>query len=234
MLGKLLKIAFFYRFVVLVVILLAVAALGCTEETADYNKVREKATRDKDLDEIESAIKKGADVNAKRAGIPLLFDVAAAASESGDMKLFESLFSKGVDVHAKDPSDGSVLAWICFETGNRHLNQVVQLLLDKGVDVNAANRTGRTALMCAAMAGHADVVKTLLSRGANVHATLPNGNTALFEAIGRGDAEVLALLLKAGADPYQENKTGISPLDWAKKNNRSTVVKLLEEGGTQQ
>ncbi|EQC34838.1 hypothetical protein SDRG_07642 [Saprolegnia diclina VS20] len=59
---------------------------------------------------------------------------------------------------------------------------VLDLLLDRGVNVNAANRHGKTALMKAAATTDVDTtdaVNILLRRGANIFAKDPSGKTAL-------------------------------------------------------
>jgi ankyrin repeat protein len=59
----------------------------------------------------------------------------------------------------------------------------VRLLLDKGVDVNAAEPSrGQNALMWAAAEGHPDVVDLLIKRGANVKAASKSGFTPLVFA----------------------------------------------------
>jgi ankyrin repeat protein len=45
---------------------------------------------------------------------------------------------------------------------------VVELLLEKGADVESKDRLGRTPLLCAAINGHEAVVKLLLEKGANL------------------------------------------------------------------
>jgi ankyrin repeat protein len=69
-------------------------------------------------------------------------------------------------------------------------------------DVNAREqRYGDTALMWAAVAGHADVVRLLIEAGADVRAVDDEGVTALHLARANGHTEVAAALLAAGADP---------------------------------
>lgn len=83
----------------------------------------------------------------------------------------------------------------------------MQLLLDHGANVNAADFLGRTPLMYAARSDAPSVqaVKLLLAHGADVNAkdTHPKagdeGWTALDMAKQNGNAEVVALLEKAGA-----------------------------------
>lgn len=47
---------------------------------------------------------------------------------------------------------------------------LVKSMLEKGVDVNARNKYGQTALILAAARGHFDVVKLLLEKGADLRA----------------------------------------------------------------
>jgi ankyrin repeat protein len=60
-------------------------------------------------------------------------------------------------------------------------------LFDHGVDVNASDRDGSTALMLASLHGSGlDVVNSLLDHGADVNAKNKFGNTALTLTVGRG------------------------------------------------
>jgi len=69
-------------------------------------------------------------------------------------------------------------------------------------DVNAREqRYGDTALMWAAVAGHADVVRLLIEAGADVRAVDDEGVTALHLAQANGHSEVVTALLAAGASP---------------------------------
>ena len=47
---------------------------------------------------------------------------------------------------------------------------MVAMLLDAGVDVNLANKTGITALMNASKKGYASVIKQLVDAGADIFA----------------------------------------------------------------
>jgi uncharacterized protein len=78
--------------------------------------------------------------------------------------------------------------------------RVVVDLLGRGVDMDARDRYGQTALMLAAHAGHRDVVETLIANRANLNITAKFGLSALMLAIVAGYAEVARVLAKAGAD----------------------------------
>ena len=71
--------------------------------------------------------------------------------------------------------------------------EAVQLLLEKGADINKVDNDGATPLISAAMSGHKDVVELLLAAGAD-KSVEDNWGTALDAARESGHAEVAALL----------------------------------------
>jgi ankyrin repeat protein/tRNA A-37 threonylcarbamoyl transferase component Bud32 len=74
------------------------------------------------------------------------------------------------------------------------LKDVVKLLLDKGADVNAKDREGRTALMWAASSGNVDIVKILLDAGADISAKNEDGETALMLAQRNKQVDTMKIL----------------------------------------
>jgi len=78
--------------------------------------------------------------------------------------------------------------------------KVIDLLLAAGVDVNARNESGETALHKAARADGDAVIRTLLQRGALVDARDGDGCTPLWRASDAGKPAAAAALLDAHAD----------------------------------
>ena len=77
----------------------------------------------------------------------------------------------------------------------------VQAQLDAGVDVNAKDWLGGTALLEAAIKGHKEVVELLIAKGADVNAKDKYGKTPLYLAAERGHKEVASLREKVEGHP---------------------------------
>ena len=75
----------------------------------------------------------------------------------------------------------------------------MQVLLKGGVDVEAQNRWGDTALMCTGREGYSDIVQVLLDAGADKETVNHGGDTALVCANRDGRTEVVQALIEAGA-----------------------------------
>lgn len=77
----------------------------------------------------------------------------------------------------------------------------VKQAADQGIDVNAADQAGRTALMLASYNGHTEIVRFLLEEGANISDQNVEGRTPLMFAASGPFPETVELLLSQGADP---------------------------------
>ena len=107
------------------------------------------------------------------------------------------------------------------------LHSIVQLLFERGFDLNESNENGSTALMLAAQQGHIETVKFLLSRGANVNHRNIQKATPLSQTAKNGHVEMVKLLLDNDAEYNTVNHVGQSPLFNAAYLGHLDVVKLL-------
>lgn len=107
--------------------------------------------------------------------------------------------------------------------------ETVKYLLDKGVDVNAKDRFGWTALIKAAMFGYNDIVKILLDKGADVNAKTNLGCTALMEAAKIGHVTTMQILLDNNADINATDKDGNTALMDALMGGDQDVIELLSK-----
>lgn len=108
----------------------------------------------------------------------------------------------------------------------------VRALLSKGVDVNAAQGDGMTALHWAANRGDVSLVSVLLRAKASVKATTRIGAyTPLHIASQGGNAPVVKALLGAGADARAITTEGATALHLAAMGGDSVVITALAAAG---
>ncbi|MDQ1473190.1 MAG: uncharacterized protein QOJ99_4670 [Bryobacterales bacterium] len=103
----------------------------------------------------------------------------------------------------------------------------IRTLLGTGVDVNAAQIDGTTALHWAAYHDDAETVALLVRVGANVNALNRYGVPPLAQACTNGNAAIVKLLLEAGADANATMKGGESVLMLAARSGNAEAVKAL-------
>ena len=103
----------------------------------------------------------------------------------------------------------------------------VRKLLEAGVDVNAPQVDGTTALHWAAYHDDAEAVALLLRAGANVNVVNRYSVPPLAEACKNGNPAIVKLLLEAGADANAKMKGGESVLMLAARSGQVDAVKAL-------
>ena len=108
----------------------------------------------------------------------------------------------------------------------------VKRFLDTGINVNALDQEGHTALMLAAYNGHTDIVLSLITKDAVIDRRDLNGRTALLYASTGPFPETVKALLDKGAEPnVVDSDEHFSPLMHAAAEGNLDVVKLLMEYG---
>jgi ankyrin repeat protein len=106
----------------------------------------------------------------------------------------------------------------------------VQQLLQKGANIEAKDKYGRTPLMVADIYDNTNVMKLLLDKGANIEAKDKYDKTPLIAAATYGKVEVVKLLLDKGANIAAEHD-GETSLILAANEGKVEVVKLLLDRG---
>jgi ankyrin repeat protein len=106
-------------------------------------------------------------------------------------------------------------------------NTSVRKLLGTGVDVNAAQVDGTTALHWAVYHDDAETVALLVRAGADVNAVNRYGVPPLAQACTNRNAAIVKLLLQAGADANATRKGGESVLMLAARSGSVEAVKAL-------
>lgn len=154
-----------------------------------------------------------------------LADELHRAAERGQPENINRILDDGIDVNIRDRDGKTALHWAKDQsvgkallernamidahtrTGYSPLHsaarhgdvELVELLIEHGADVNAANRNfALTPLHMAVDDGRINVASVLISNGADVNATDWIGMTPLAMAAERGYEEMVALLTKYG------------------------------------
>jgi ankyrin repeat protein len=104
-------------------------------------------------------------------------------------------------------------------------------LLGQGVDVNAAEPDGTTALQWAVHHDDTDLIDRLLRAGAKANTVNDYGSSPMSEAAINGNVAVIEKLLKAGADVESPNADGQTALMIIARTSNLEAAKLLLDRG---
>lgn len=126
---------------------------------------------------------------------------------------------------------------IVFDVATRELWRVAESgdtdalagILSRGVDVDARNEHGMTALMRAAHNGHERMVRALLEHGADPNITRNDKFTALALAAFFGHTETVRILIENGAKTEVVTRSGTSPKMWATARTFTEAARCLEQ-----
>ena len=123
-----------------------------------------------------------------------------AAVKNNDLNHVRSLLDQGADPNSYDEDGDHLLMYAALYASA----DCMQLLIEKGSNVNAKNKFDETALMWAVH--DLAKMKLLIERGADINARAKSGNTPLLiAAVGQSKYEAVKLLLDKGADALAVN-----------------------------
>lgn len=169
------------------------------------------------IGEVERLLTAGANVNSKGN---FNWTALARADKAGHKKISELLIKWGAN--PADLLNKELLDYAGWGDKKR-----IELLLEKGAQVNARDISGRTALMRAARHGQEEVCKLLIAQGANINAKADDGDTALMSATEDNHKEICELLIAHGADVHAKNNKGFTALMTALAWSHKDISKLL-------
>lgn len=123
------------------------------------------------------------------------------------------------------------IAALFFDAAREGDLVILEQFIDAGIEINAADSRGHTALIVAAYKNRYDAAALLLKHGAKVDAEDRKGATALTGVAFKGHECIARLLLDHGAKIDHQNHLGRTPLMFALMFDRHNVVDLLLDRG---
>ncbi len=167
-----------------------------------------------------------------RLGYRLLFASSRPHSYLSAACAFGFLsFMKDCELSSTDWNRRQSLTLLLIAAEEGH-DQVVQMLLDKGADVNAQDEYFGNALQAALSEGHDQVVQMRLDKGADVNAQGGEYGNALHAASYGCRDEVMRLLLNHNAILSRKDMQGRTPSHLASARGRKKTVAMLSSFGS--
>ncbi len=205
---------------------------GVAKKESIPNKKQEKLNKNlidavfkRSTKDFETALKAGADINARHE---VGYSALHFCARYGIQDIFELALKAGAEINAQDANDSSVLH-LCVSKGNK---DIVEIALNAGADIEARDNMGNNVLHTCASIGNIQVFQLLLS--APVFQLLANienkeGNTPFTVANIQGNVNIaLGLLEHMTEKSFNSiNKDGYTALYYAVDKGLFTVVERL-------
>ena len=185
-----------------------------------------RATKDGDLQTVETLLSLGFDPNAPVDGHgyrPLWYAISW-----GRIEVVELLLAAHADPNPKlvnSPIYATPLR-LALQLGNL---QIASDLIEAGAHVDAKGYDGGlTALYYEVRSVHLDAIRLLIEKGADVNVRDSEGASLLDDAVWTGSVDTVALLLAHGARLNEPDpETGATPINEAAYRGNSEVVQYL-------
>ena len=181
------------------------------------------------------------------------------AAAHGQIGLVQLLLEKGAEIEFPDKDGRAPLQWAALnghadvllllltkvgsldsdhvtitllEAADRGQNNAVNVLLDKGANIQGSDQKGLTVLHMAASMEHESTIALLFNRGAQIDVQDDHGWTPLMWAVAVDNLSITTFLLEHGAKVNVKNKEGMTALMIGSRNavECSIIRALLDHG----
>ena len=180
---------------------------------------------------VQSLIQKGAKLDAQNGnGESVVYSAVKGGDDSPST--INVLVSNGVIIDSKDKLGRDNL-------GNTPLHAAVKwsgfnnakTLIALGVDVNAQNLSGKSALSDACRSAKKDMAVLLIRSGADINATDATGRTVLMDAISSNNEEMVRLLLQYKANVQLQEMSGRNAYHEAALTGNIGIINMIRKAG---
>merc|ERR1712216_537442 len=157
-------------------------------------------------------------------------DSLLQACRSGNVREAARSIHHGADVHVVDSFGRTALVYAAI-----NCHEIVPLLLNSSIDINAGNSAGWAPIFYVSGAGKSEdaqarteCLRNLLRARANPNSATTYGVTALMLACGSGNMPAVQLLLDYRGDAHAASAVGMTPLIFGADKGYVHIV--LERG----
>jgi len=178
------------------------------------------------VDVIRHLVERGGDTHGVSRSGNTLLHIAAYQGHTGAL---DALIGLGLDVNAAPNQYGHtpLMAALWFN----HFD-AVQLLIDRGANIQHRDSHGESLLHNAAAQGNFDLAQLFIEHGLDVNVTDNNGATPLAMAAA-GQPEMVRWLIERGANVQQMGDSAATPLAMAVGLGDTASVRLLLDAGAE-
>ena len=146
--------------------------------------------------------------------------------KNNDYLNVKKLIKSGADVNDANETGESVLA---FAIRSYCDFDILMLLVENGADIYDFDEEGVSIFDMAITYNNIEMVNFILQKGLNVNKTTRrSGFTPLMGATCYGRVEIVKILLEHGANQNLKDSKGFTAIDFARKMNKKSVLKLLD------
>ena len=174
-------------------------------------------------DVVRYLLHSGADVNKRASNDRLCVQVSVWNKHDN---VVHTLLEHGADPRLCCDEGCSALH-VAAEGGYQNIEELIQ----KGADVNATDKQGRSPLFFAAGQGHLEIVQKLIRNNAGVNLCTNELDSPLMSASFNGRLAVVKELIKNGALINLQDTGGFSAIHCASQAGHTNVVIALSDTG---
>jgi ankyrin repeat protein len=159
--------------------------------------------------------------------VPSMNALNLAAFNGHEQEVRFLLGTRKQEINTADDTGTKPLIWSSWNG----YDNIVQILLEHGADINAQGGDYGNALQAASTEGHDKIVQKLLERGADVNAQGGEYGNALRAASSEGHDKIVQTLLKYGADINAQGGPYGNALQAASSGGFDELVQILLDHG---